>query len=247
MANDTLKIADLRNRFKNESPVGNQDIALFYKQFETDIKPTTVNWRIFTLVQMGVLQRIGRGRFKLGEGKNYLPQISPGMKLIYKKVRREFPFLNICIWNTSSLNEFMIHQPGKFYYLLEVEKEAAESVFYFLRDTKFAVFLEPDKNILEKYLPEEKEVIIVKSLVTEAPLLTVEKISTASIEKMLVDIFCDEVIFSAQQGSEMRTIFETVLTKYTVNQSKMFRYADRRGKKDNLIGFMDSLNDSRQK
>ncbi len=247
MANDTLKIEELQNRFKNESAFGNQDIAQFYKQFETDVKPTTVNWRVFTLVQLGVLQRIGRGRFMLGEGKNYLPQISSGMKSIYKKVRREFPFLNICIWNTSSLNEFMIHQPGKFYYLLEVEKEAAESVFYFLRDTKFVVFLEPKKDILEKYLPEAKEVMIVKSLVSEAPLLKVEKINTASIEKMLVDVFCDDIIFSAQQGSEMRTIFDAALTKYTVNQSKMLRYADRRGKKDGLIGFMNTLDNSRQK
>lgn len=247
MANETLKIEEFRNRFKNESAFGNQDIDQFYKQFETDIKPMTVNWRVFTLVQMGFLQRIGRGRFKLGEGKNYLPEVFPGMKSIYKKVRREFPFLNICIWNTSSLNEFMIHQPGKFYYLLEVEKEAAESVFYFLRNTKFAVFLEPNKDILGKYLPEEKEVMIVKSLVTEAPLLTVEKINTASIEKMLVDVFCDEIIFSAQQGSEMRTIFDAALTKYTVNQSKMLRYADRRGKKDRLIRFMNTLDNSRQK
>ena len=247
MANDTLKIEELRSRFITESPFGNQDIARFYKQFEPDVKTTTVNWRVYTLVRMGVLQRIGRGRFDLGEGKNYLPEISSGMKLIYNKVRREFPFLNICIWNTSSLNEFMIHQPGKFYYLLEVEKEAAESVFYFLRETKFAVFLEPNKDILEKYLPEEKKVMIVKSLISEAPLLTVERIDTASIEKMLVDIFCDETIFSAQQGSEMRTIFDAALTKYTVNRSKMLRYADRRGKKHDLIGFMDTLDNSRQK
>lgn len=247
MANNTLKIEELRNQFKNESSFGNQGLAQFYKQFETGIKPTTVNWRVYTLVQIGVLQRIGRGRFKLGIGKNYLPEISSGMKSIYKKVSQEFPFLNICLWNTSSLNEFMVHQPGNFYYLLEVEKEAAESVFYFLRDTKFAVFLEPDKDILEKYLPQKNEVIIVKSLVSEAPLLTVEKIKTASIEKMLVDIFCDELIFSAQQGTEMRTIFEAALTKYTVNQSKMLRYANRRGKKNRLIAFLDTLNSLQQK
>lgn len=247
MANDTLKIEEFRNRFKDEFLFGNQDIAEFYKQFETNVKPTTVNWRIYALVQTGVLQRIGRGKFKLGEGKNYLPEVSSKMKSIYNKVGREFPYLNICIWNTSSINEFMIHQPNRFYYLLEVEKEAVESVFYFLRNTKFAVFLEPKKDILEKYLPEEKEVIIVKSLVSEAPLLTVEKINTVSIEKMLVDIFCDDVIFSAQQGSEMRTIFESASAKYTVNQSKMLRYADRRGKKDGLIEFIKTLNDSGQK
>lgn len=247
MANDKLKIEELQNQFKDGFLLKTQDIVEFYKQFETDVKPTTVNWRVYTLVQMGILQRIGRGKFTLGEGKNYLPEISSRMKSIYNKIKRKFPYLNICIWNTFSLNEFMVHQPSRFYYLLEVEKEATESVFYFLRDAKFTVFLKPREDILEKYLPDEQEVIIVKSLVSEAPLLLVEGINTASIEKMLVDIFCDDVIFSAQQGSEMRTIFETAFTKYTVNQSKMFRYADRRGKKDSLMKFTNNFANLRQK
>ena len=46
------------------------------KQFETKVKETTVNWRIYTLVQTGVLSRIGRGKFTLGETKNFVPQIS---------------------------------------------------------------------------------------------------------------------------------------------------------------------------
>tara|TARA_R110000868_G_scaffold240563_1_gene495027 strand:- start:121 stop:366 length:246 start_codon:yes stop_codon:yes gene_type:complete len=51
---------------------------------------------------------------------------------------------------------------------------------------------------------------------------------------MLVDIFCDNVIFSAQQGAEMRTIFKEVFSKYTYNESRMYRYADRRRKKESF-------------
>lgn len=243
MTDDKLKIEKLEIRFKGESLFENQEIADFYKQFEKDVKPTTVNWRIYELVKTGVLQRVGRGKFTLGEGENYFPQISSKTKSVYKKVKKEFPYLNICIWNTSSFNEFMIHQPSRFYYLLEVEREATESVFYHLRESKFAVFLEPTKDILEKYLPDNKEIIVVKSLVSEAPLLSVGGINTATIEKMLVDIFCDDVVFSAQQGSEMRTIFKAAFSKYTINQSKMLRYANRRGKKKSLDKFINTITD----
>jgi hypothetical protein len=222
------------------------DIAAFYNQFEPDVKPTTINWRVYTLVQTGVLQRIGRGKFILGKGKNFSPEITPQLKSIYNKIKKEFPYLNFCIWNTSTLNEFMLHQPNRFYYLVEVEKEASESVFYFLRETKFAVFIEPSNGILDKYLPYNKEIIIVKTLVSEAPLLFVNGVNTASIEKMLVDIFCDDVIFSAQQGSELRTIIGEAFTKYTLNQSKMFRYADRRGKKAVFSEFVNSIANVRQ-
>ncbi len=195
---------------------------------------------------MGVIQRIGRGKFRLGVGRNYIPEITSKMKSIFTKIKREFPYINICIWHTSLLNEFMLHQPNRFYYLVEVDKEATSSVFYFLRELKNVSFIEPTKEIFERYMPHDKDVFIVKSLVTEAPLVNSNGINTASIEKILVDIFCDEVTFSAQQGSEMRTIFSEAFNKYTINHSKMLRYADRRRKKEVFTNFTKSITNLRQ-
>ena len=219
---------------------------MFYHEIEKEVKFSTINWRIYAMIQMGVLQRIGRGKFTLGAERNYFPEISPKMKSIYSRVKRDFPYIDICIWNTSSLNEFMIHQPFKFYYMLELDKEATNSIFYFLKELNFYVFLDPTMDILEKYMPDNKDVIIIKSLISEAPLISIKGIKTASIEKMLVDIFCDDVLFSAQQGSEMRTIFETAFTKYTVNQSKMLRYANRRRKKESFNEFINTISNLRQ-
>ena len=63
----------------------------------------------------------------------------------------------MCIWSTASFNEFMVHQPGRFYILVEVDKDATQSVFYHLKENRFSVFIEPTEDILEKYLPDEKE------------------------------------------------------------------------------------------
>ncbi len=132
----------------------------------------------------------------------------------------------------------MIHQPGRFYILIEVEKEATQSVFFYLKESKYSVFIEPTKDIIEKYLPDEKETLIVKSLVSEAPVQIIDRINTPTIEKMLVDIFCDNTIFAAQQGSEMRNIFQEAMSKYAVNENRMLRYADRRRKKGCLIEYL---------
>jgi hypothetical protein len=197
-------------------------------------------------VQSGILNRIGRGKFAIGQNRVYVPEISSRIKSIHSKLKKEFPYLRMCIWNTSSLNKFMIHQPGRFYILIEVEKEAAQSVFFYLKGHKFSVFIEPTKDLIEKYLPDEKETLIVKSLVSEAPLQTIGRINSPTIEKILVDIFCDDVIFSAQQGSEMRTIFKEAFNKYTVNESRMMRYADRRRKKENFREYLNSFSNLRQ-
>ena len=194
----------------------------------------------------GVLQRIGRGKFTLGESRKYIPEISSVTKSIFKNLKNEFPYANLCVWNTSALNEFMQHQPNRFFLLVETDKETTNSAFYFLRDLdsyleKKSVFIEPDKDILEKYVINEKEVIVIKSLISEAPSQKISEVETATIEKMLVDIFCDDVIFSAQQGVEMRTIFKEAFSKYTINQSKMLRYADRRKKKEELNQFVKTI------
>lgn len=193
------------------------------------------------MAEKGVLKRIGRGKFTLGEGKNFAPEISSATKNIFKKLKAEFPYANLCVWNTSVLNEFMLHQPNRFFVLIETDKETTNSVFYFLREIKKSVFIEPTKDILEKYVVNENEVLIVKPLVSEAPTQNINGVETASIEKMLVDIFCDDVIFSAQQGSEMRTIFKNAFDKYTINQNKMLRYADRRSKKQELNQFVKTI------
>ena len=198
------------------------------------------------MIQEGILQRIGRGKFRLGESKIYIPEISSVSKSIFKKLKAEFPYANFCVWNTSVLNEFMQHQPSRYFLLVETDKEITNSVFYFLRDSdsyrkKKSVFIEPTNDILEKYIVNEKEVIVIKSLISEAPTQNLKEVETATIEKILVDIFCDDVIFSAQQGAERRTIFKEAFTKYTINQSKMLRYADRRRKKEELNQYVKTI------
>jgi len=215
-------------------------------RFEPNVKQTTINWRVYALVKMGVLNRFGRGKFSFGQKKIFIPEISSKMKKIYNKLKQEFPYLKICIWHTSILNEFMLHQPGRFYLIIEVEKDATQSIFFFLKEEKYTVFIEPTNDLLEKYLPNEKEAIIIKPLVTEAPVQNVKGVETISLEKMLVDIFCDDVVFSAQQGKEMRTIFKEALSKYSLNLNRMLRYADRRRKKELLKEYLNSTTNLRQ-
>ncbi len=218
----------------------------FYRALEPEVKKTTVNWRIYILVQEGVLNRVGRGRFSIGKGDAYIPEISSRLNSVYKKIKSDFPFLTVCLWSTSVLNEFMLHQPGRYYQLLEVDKDAMESIFYYLKDRNYSVYLEPSQELIRRYMIDEKEPWIVKSLVSEAPIQQVNGIPTVTIEKLLVDIFCDPIIFSAQQGSEMNQIFKEAFEKYAISESKMLRYASRRRKKKELDNYLNEVSKYRQ-
>lgn len=198
------------------------------------------------MVKTGILTRVGRGKFLIGNKKNYIPEIQAKLKTLNNKILKQFPFLDYCLWSSSFYNEFMHHQPGKFYLIVEVEKDATESIFFFMKENKYSVFLDPTKELLNRYVPDEKETWIVKSLVTEAPTQNINGIQTTTIEKLLVDLFCDTVILNAQQGAERDIIFDDAILKYTINENRMLRYANRRRKKVELSNYLKTIAKLRQ-
>ena len=135
----------------------------------------------------------------------------------------------------------MLHQPAKHYSLIEIEKQAVEAVFYFLKEKKYKVFIEPSAEVFEHYVAFEPEAWIVKSLVTEAPVQEVEKVPTVTIEKMLVDLYSDPISFEAQQGSELDFIFQQAIDNYSLSESRLLRYASRRRKKKELDAILDRV------
>lgn len=75
--------------------------------------------------------------------------------------------------------------------------------------------------------------IILKHLISEAPLQEIKKITIPTIEKLLVDITIDLKAYAAQQ-SEIKFIYENAFAKYEINKNKMKRYAYRRNR-DNEV------------
>ena len=243
-----LHIKELRSWFSNQDILDNQQILQFYRTMEPDVKKSTVNWRIYKLVQLGILTRTGRGKFLLeGNQIHYFPQLPLKLKTLNHKLQNRSPFLNTCLWTTAVYNELMLHQPGKAFYIVEVDKDAVESVFFFLKEQKYSVFMDPTRELLNKYVPEDKNPWIVKPLVTEAPVQKVSKVVTTTIEKMLVDILCDSEILDAQQGSEKDRIFQVASERYIIHENRMLRYADRRNRKELLIQYLNRNTIFRQK
>jgi hypothetical protein len=246
IASVKLNIDKLNSYFREREFFESHDLFEFYSNQEPEVTATTINWRIYNLVQMGILNRIGRGKFTLEGGNHFIPELSTGIKLLSRKLHKQYPYLKVCIWSTSVINEFMLHQPGSFFILIEVDGVAVESVFYFLKENKYQPFLDPDVDMINKYVSNKKDALIVKSLVSESPCQNIQGVKTVTIEKMLVDIYCDENIFAAQQGSEMSHIFKEALEKYSVNENRMLRYAARRNKKNAFDEYLSKVSKYRQ-
>ena len=232
-------IERLKQRFSEQRYITREELYSFYRSFEPDLKETTFTWRIYSLKEKDILKPVKTGVYILSSKPPFDPEIEPKLKEIAGKVKKQFPIARYCVWNTRWLNDWMIHQPGRFLILVEVEASAVESVFYFLKDEKFVnVFYCPDDNLLERYVYEQQESIIVKQLVTKAPLRKVKGIAFPTPEKLLVDLFVEHKLYAPYQGSELVQIFNMVYKQYTLNITKMLAYAKRRTKEPELIDFI---------
>ena len=240
IADYNLHIDELRDHFSNRDHFQTSDLMDFYRNFEQSPKKSTINWRVYSLVNKGILKRIGRGVFKLGESKSFTPVISQELKTLYKQVKNEFPYIEFCVWNTSLLNKFMLHQPFNFVILVETEREVTESVFHFLKEQNTSVFLNPDKEVIQNYVSDRNDAKIVKPLISESPLQEGGEVMIPTLEKILVDLFCDTDLFGTYQGAERNRIFEEAFSRYTINEKMMLRYADRRKRKGKLTEYFNS-------
>jgi hypothetical protein len=89
-------------------------------------------------------------------------------------------------------------------------------------------------------LSEFKDTIIVRPLVSEAPIQRSGKTYVATLEKILVDLATDDEFISFQ-GNEIHTIFYTASQKYTLNRNTMLRYAARKHKREEIEKLLETI------
>jgi hypothetical protein len=197
--------------------------------------PGTFSEQLNRLLKSGQLVRIERGLYKLPDDtrKDFSVVCSEEIIQINQQIKNQFPFVDYCLWSTSTLMPYMHHIPNLNLLFVDVEREVAESVFNLLNtDNNKRVFLMPSLTDFERYI-STNEAIIIRPLISESPLQLLENINTPTIEKVLVDIVGD-VEFSFLQGSEVNYVYTTIFERHNVNKNKLLRYATRRGRKEEV-------------
>jgi hypothetical protein len=216
------------------------DIVQFYKKLEPGVLKPTVNWRVYELVNRNILERIGKGKFRLGEGNTFIPDLNTKHFIVNAMIKKNFPFINYCIWDSAFITEFSQHIPKTSFMLVDVERGSEASVYHLLREQFREVFLMPGKKILGDNFSGLKKPVILRTFVSEAPYKEIRNVPVATLEKIMVDLFSDGE-FTYLSSNEMAFIFTSAFERYTVSESKLIRYADRKGKKKRLLEFLNAL------
>ncbi|WP_034888732.1 DUF6577 family protein [Gillisia sp. Hel_I_29] len=231
--------------FKERGSFDRDELFQFYLDFEPDLKESTFSWRIYDLKKKDIIKTIGRGLYVISYKPKYKPVLSDNVLKIVRKTNERFEQIHYAIWENQWLNEFTQHQVSNQMIVVEVEKEFTESLYYYLNDSlKMDFFLNPDEKEIEFYISESSVPIVVKHLVTRAPISKLKDkknvVPVATLEKIMVDLFADENLFHFYQGSELINIYEKILDRYSINFTKLFSYAKRRKREQEIKQFINN-------
>lgn len=227
----------LATHFSRQETFDVADIFHFYSEQNPNITKATVNWRIYELAQSGLIQRVGRGIYRLGKSNLFQMELSLQIKKIAQHLKKEFPYTDFCVWELAAINLFSHNLINFNLLFVDVERDAVDAVYYNLKEK-----LKNVVNIRKTYddISDLAGSICVRPLVSHAPTLKQKEIPVATLEKILVDWATDKEFFPFQ-GNEIFSIYESAFDKYTLNESSMLRYAARKEKRANIEEIINTI------
>jgi hypothetical protein len=239
----------LIQQFTGREIFSRDELFSFFKQYEPDLKEGTFGWRIYDLKQKHIIKDVKKGFYTLEQKQPFRPVPDAMIEQLGNFLQNSFLIHFYNVWTTAWLNELIELQATSFLYILEVDKESIQEVFFTLKDKgKFQnLFLKPDQRVIETYISELREAIVIEPMITRAPVFKMKNIIFPTLEKILVDLYCDEELFFAYQGYQLVKIYEACMEKYLINYSRLFNYAKRRNREEALKNFLDENDTLREK
>ena len=234
---DTLHIDELCNTLGDRIQLTSNEIANFYRNYSPDIPISTIRWKIHSLVNRGVIYSVGRGLYRFGKKPLFKPNIYTRTEIIADIMRRRLPFAKYCQWDMHVANAFSTYMLNTQLYFVDVERDVVDAAYHEILKTYRRTVLY--RNFSED-LPYYNGYIVVRNMAIDAPTIDIDDKPMASLEKILVDFALDRIFpFS---DIEIVDIYANATADYSVNTSRMLRYAGRRGRRDVIEEILDEIN-----
>ena len=207
--------------------------AQYMQDVHVDMSDTTLHSVVNILNRMvreGKLQRVQRGVYARNYQSQWQVTLTQQEKAIYELIQTQFPLLKICTYNGETFAPLQHHLAFNQATYIEVERDGVETVFHCLQDAGYETYKTPTEQMAYDYVDVKKKIVIVKPLISQAPLMKQDGCRVPTLEKLLVDIRADKD-FYYMQGIEASYMTDTARQMYVTNEQKLQRYAKRRNVK----------------
>lgn len=207
------------------------------------IKATTARQYLSRMSKYGEIVRLKRDNYSLINKNTFKYQPTKIVYSIFKYISKLLPFNNLCVYDGSIFNSLQHHVFINNAVYIETDRDSVDSVFQLLKARYKNTYRQPDETFMTDYVDLQRQCFIIKTLVTESPLMESDGIKVPSLEKLLVDIQID-ADFYFLRGTESIYLFDNANSFYSINFQRLMRYAKRRGAKDIFDGMIKQLNEN---
>ena len=192
------------------------------------------------MVKSKKLIRLARGVYSLPqEYKNDFEVVFGEMETkVNSLLKEQLPFATFCIYNGQTLAPLQHHLSFNTITYVETERYVMESAFNKLKEAGIKVYLDPKEDFFSLYIDIKQPSVIVKPLVSESPVLQKGDFTIPTLEKIMIDIMKDPD-FSYLHGSEAEYMLHNARTLFSINTSRLKRYARRR---NFVLNFENTVN-----
>lgn len=220
--------------------VSRQELLELVRETDPTFREGQMKRLLAYMIKTSKIEHVGRNKYRkmieAANKANYENLYSEKAQTVISIMQKEFPLVGYRIWELSWLNEFFNHQLGRNYIFLEVEKDGCEFVFErVMAEFERKVLFRPDQDQILRYGAEGT--IIIDRLISESPKGNKDPYNLM-LEKLIVDLFANKRLRSMLSLGDYPDALDTIFTTYEVDQVKMFRYARRRNKEQELREFL---------
>ena len=212
-----------------------------YLDGEADISRHTVSWYLTKLTESGQLRRIGHGKYAKADKQKFTISPTEEQQSLNEALKQHWPFAHFCIYDGSIISPLQHLLAANNITYIETEREATSAVFNHLKDKGLIAYLRPTRDLIYNYIDLSQPAIFVKPLITESPVQECNGVLVPTLEKLLVDLQKDADFFYLQEA-EGFNIFRNAMSLYAINESRLLRYASRRGIRKEIETIIKSIN-----
>ncbi len=232
--NDKSIISGLNNQTFSRNDLFKVAVSLEQQFSQTDIRNL-----LEKLLASDLIVRVGRNQYQKKSEigfSEYQPHYSKKAKEIKDIISKQFPLIDFRVWELTLLNEFVNHQIAHNKIFVEVENDGTDFIYQTISEKyQNEVLLKPTSDEVYRYGKDDG--IIIQRLVSESPRGRNDKYEI-TLEKLIVDMFASKLMSSFLTRGDYPAAIEDMFSKYYIDQVKLFRYAKRRNKADEIRDFL---------
>lgn len=232
---------DVESGITTNKVYSRQQMISLLREASPEYSSNSCQWKLGEMLKSGEIVRTGYDQYMISTGKArpvYSPDYSETASAVMARIAEKYPYIAFTVLETVLINEFLNHLVAQNTIFIQTEKDIASFVFRYLQEEGYRnVMLKPAKKDFDLYW--SKDTIVVTDLVSEAPMHASDP-HKITMEKMLVDIYCDKLIKGTFSRAEYPFIVEQAFDKYRVDRTRMLRYARRRNREMEIAHVLDA-------